>query len=145
MSHLINVMNILQNILLFQGLYSNKVPMTELCQITGIRMIIDEVHKRDLKWFGHMKINSLPVKAIFEGIEQRRRHPQRRWMDDIRVDKTKMERTEHERSHRGDEHVLCATSCKSEKTFRERQLIILSIRISFKKQKKKISTTMLST
>ena len=54
----------------------DKVPVIELCQISGLKTIMDEVRKCKLKY--------LSSQAIFEGMMKGQVRPQRRWRDDIR-------------------------------------------------------------
>ena len=54
-----------------------------LREITGLTQLIEEVRKRKLKWFGHIRRSTLPIKAILE--ERRKRgRPHRRSKDDIK-------------------------------------------------------------
>ena len=62
------------------------VTIEDLEEKTNLVSIEDTIKRRKLKWYGHLKRSSLPVKNIFEGLvngRRRRGRPQRRWRDDI--------------------------------------------------------------
>ena len=68
-------------------LLSDRVPIAQLQQTTNLNSIDKTVKMRKLKWFGHMKRSSYPVKQVFEGLingNRGRGRPQRRWRDDIK-------------------------------------------------------------
>ena len=65
----------------------DKVPLTELSRLTGLQPIMNRVRARKLRWYGHIKRCSLPVKVAVEGNvpgNRGRGRPRRRWRDDIK-------------------------------------------------------------
>ena len=65
----------------------DRMSITELCRITCLQPLMNQVRERKLKWFGHIKRSSLPVRVVVEGMVEGKRgrgRPQRRWRDDVK-------------------------------------------------------------
>ena len=65
----------------------DRTPITELARITSLRPIMNIVRTSKLRWYGHVKRSTLPVKSAIEGMvegSRKRGRPRRRWRDDIR-------------------------------------------------------------
>ena len=64
----------------------DKIPITDLIEVTGLQSVKEVVKKRKLSWYGHIKRSSLPVRTTIEGMvpgKRGRGRPRRRWCDDI--------------------------------------------------------------
>ena len=64
----------------------DRIPIAQLRQKTGLTAIGALLKQRKLKWFGHIKRSTLPVKVAVEGMipgKRKRGRPRRRWRDDI--------------------------------------------------------------
>ena len=64
----------------------DRTSIYEMERLTGLKSITKTIMKRKLKWFGHIKRSTLPVKTVFEGMvngRRRRGRPPRRWRNDI--------------------------------------------------------------
>ena len=65
---------------------NDRISISTLRSKTKIPCIIDIIKTRKLKYFGHLKRSTLPIKHVFEGMVQgmrRRGVPKRRWRKDI--------------------------------------------------------------
>ena len=64
----------------------NKIRITELRRMTGMKPIMTTIKARKLQWYGHVKRSGLPVRTAVEGLIQGKRsrgRPRHRWRDDI--------------------------------------------------------------
>ena len=64
----------------------DKISIDKLRRKTKLHPMCKSIKKQKLRWFGHMKRSSLPVRDTFEGLiegSRRRGRPSRRWRDDI--------------------------------------------------------------
>ena len=64
----------------------DRIPINTLLMMTKLTPVSTLVRRKKLTWFGHLKRNDLPVRAVYEGMvsgKRRRGRPIRRWRNDI--------------------------------------------------------------
>jgi len=86
---LIRKMEVFQNNIMRICTNTRKIERTSIKTLhdqTHLRPIKSIIIERKLKWFGHIKRSSLPVRSITEGLvpgKRKRGRPRRRWINDI--------------------------------------------------------------